>query len=222
MRPRRVCLIRHKQSLVTFIKPLNLGTADVQVDFTITVKMRNLRAAALASLIAVTVAFKDTSPYILFSNSEYVPVTPLTNSEADLETRLSSAFSPSNKQLQLGTEVAKTTKDFLVSCPSDTYIIIYQPTINAADLSEWKNAPNLRRAVSNKDVKARVVVPEVIDNLSPLELQNYIRSKCNGVVMKVDLSSMLRSSETIHSQSNNVQKSLSCLAETRPSLLSFV
>ncbi|CZR69166.1 uncharacterized protein PAC_19066 [Phialocephala subalpina] len=123
-----------------------------------------LSLVALAAAAVSVQAFKDTSPFILFSNS------PLPSSFQDVSTG----------QLQSKTQVLSSAKKFLDGCQSQIYYIISQPSISLSDLST--SAPHLKSALSNPGVQSRFSVGEVVGlNASDAdEIEAYIQSRCGA------------------------------------------
>lgn len=61
-------------------------------------------------------------------------------------------------------------------------MIVSQPNANAADYSSSRAVPNLRRAMTSTNVKTRASVTEVVGEIDPQEIQNFITSKCDALV----------------------------------------
>ncbi|KAL7625442.1 hypothetical protein AAE478_004662 [Parahypoxylon ruwenzoriense] len=117
-------------------------------------------AAALAACYASSVqAFSDSSPFILFST-------------AKLETPAS------YDQIQSGLEIQTSARRLLASCPTDRYLIVSQPNINAAHLSAKDAVPRLRSSLGK--AQTRYTVAEVAGQLDMKEIAAYIRTACEG------------------------------------------
>jgi len=135
--------------------------------------MRLAITGVVASCLALTQAFKDTSPFVLFSTSE-IP---------------STFDAPSYRQLEHSRDVLRKTKDLLSSCPSDQYIIVSQPGVHATDFATSKSTAVLfRKAFEREKIGTRTNVPEVVGEIDAEDLQNYIQSHCDADVVRVDLS----------------------------------
>merc|ERR1711939_421637 len=88
--------------------------------------MRLSIAAALAASASCAAAFKDTSPFVMFSDSKL---------PQDLNTA----------QLQTSSSILASAKAHLSTCPSQIYYILTQPSLLASELST--HAPHLKNAV---------------------------------------------------------------------------
>jgi hypothetical protein len=135
-------------------------------------------AGTFAACIAVSQAFRDTSPFILFSSS------PLPAALQDV----------SAEQLQSSTDVLRATKEFLSTCPSDIYVIISQPNANAADYSSHGCVPYLRRAMSNEGVQTKFSVSEVVglEEGNADDLADYVSKNCGHITVHKDISDPVR------------------------------
>merc|ERR1712098_365101 len=101
--------------------------------------MRLSIAAALAASASCAAAFKDTSPFVMFSDSKL---------PQDLNTA----------QLQTSSSILASAKAHLSTCPSQIYYILTQPSLLASELST--HAPHLKNAVESDSVMGRLAVDE--------------------------------------------------------------
>ncbi|OJD10280.1 hypothetical protein ACJ73_09852 [Blastomyces percursus] len=130
---------------------------------------------ALASSAAVTTvdAFRDTSPFFLFSTHETALPIPSRQFEAanTLSTILSAAPA-------------------LKSCSAASYILISQPGVHARDYSSGNAAPRLRRRVLQLDgeVKGSFAVSEVVGRVDVDALQGVLEEGCGVEAERVDIS----------------------------------
>ncbi|XDG02061.1 hypothetical protein ABKA04_001676 [Annulohypoxylon sp. FPYF3050] len=118
-------------------------------------------AATLAACCASAHAFSDSSPFILFST-------------AGLE-------QPANQaQIQSSGDVSASAQKILSGCPTERYLIVSQPNLNANDLSAKDAVPNLRRSLEK--AQTRYTVAEVAGELNLKEVSAHIKASCEGVV----------------------------------------
>ncbi|KAI1391167.1 BIG1-domain-containing protein [Hypoxylon trugodes] len=116
-------------------------------------------AAALAACSASAHAFSDSSPFIMFSSAG-VPT-------------------PSRRhQIQSIPEVQLSMQQFLGSCPTDRYLVVSQPNLNAGDLSAKDAVPNLRRSLDKAHVSHTIA--EVAGQLDTKDITRYIQKACEG------------------------------------------
>ncbi|THY78449.1 BIG1-domain-containing protein [Aureobasidium pullulans] len=122
--------------------------------------LRYLSAAALA--LASANAFKDASPFVLYSTSQ-------------LEGQSLDANIISAQELQKGIEYR------LQDCPSDTYIFVSQPGVSTNDLTVSKSTPHLRRRLLGKDdkVKSILAVKNVVGDVDARRLTLSTSRECN-------------------------------------------
>ncbi|ODH46433.1 hypothetical protein GX48_07480 [Paracoccidioides brasiliensis] len=121
------------------------------------------------ALVAAVEAFRDTSPFFLFSTHN-IPLT--------------------SRQLQSASSVSADVSRTLTACPSDSYIIISQPGVHASDYSSDKVAPQLRHRVlkQGNEIHTVFAVSEVVGNLDVDGLQKILERECGVEVSKVDSS----------------------------------
>ncbi|CAG8396359.1 unnamed protein product [Penicillium salamii] len=106
-------------------------------------------------------AFRDTSPFFLASTSEI-----LTNSA----------------YIQTGASVLESLDSSLSTCPSDYYVVVYQPGAHASDFSTRKSAPRLGAKMLGKDssIRSKMSVSEVSGLVEPKEVKNILETKCKA------------------------------------------
>ncbi|THW67921.1 BIG1-domain-containing protein [Aureobasidium pullulans] len=123
--------------------------------------LRYLSAAALA--LASANAFKDASPFVLYSTSHRLE-------GKSLDANIISAQA-----------LEKSVEHRLQNCPSDTYIVVSQPGISTSDLTVSKSTPHLRRRLSGKDdsVKSIMAVKNVVGDVHARVLALAAVRDCN-------------------------------------------
>ncbi|KAI0600507.1 BIG/ATPase V1 complex, subunit S1 [Biscogniauxia sp. FL1348] len=134
--------------------------------------MRLSVPATVAALCASAQAFSDSSPFILFSTA-----------------KLSSANLEQQQQLQSSAHVLSSTKQILSSCPTDRYVLVSQPGLNAArHLRSPDAVPRLSTALDA--AASRYTVAEVVgnddDGLNLRHIAQYIRETCGVPASAVD------------------------------------
>ncbi|RAL60929.1 hypothetical protein DID88_010027 [Monilinia fructigena] len=129
--------------------------------------MRYSIAGSLLCCAAVVQAFKDTSPFLLFSSSE-----------------LPSSMQIESQQLDTASSVLQNTKSLLSTCPSDVYIIIQQAALAVSDLTAYDSVPHMKAAIADSRVRATYTVTDVVyegGNLAE-ELAEHIEKSCGKKV----------------------------------------
>merc|ERR1712230_264847 len=141
-----------------------MGTSSNSTRYAYTIAtMRLSIAAALAASASCAAAFKDTSPFVMFSDSKL---------PQDLNTA----------QLQTSSSILASAKAHLSTCPSQIYYILTQPSLLASELST--HAPHLKNAVESDSVMGRLAVNEVV-GLKVEDAEELIRvleRECGAVV----------------------------------------
>ncbi|KAF2962992.1 hypothetical protein GQX73_g10589 [Xylaria multiplex] len=132
--------------------------------------MRLSVAAAVAGLCASSHAFSDSSPFILFSTA-----------------KLSKPIS--QDQLQSSSKVVESTKQLLSSCPTNRYLFISQPNLNAAHLSSEAAVPKLSDSLSH--AASSYSVAEVAGELDVKSIAAYVRATCELPHSAVDVIELL-------------------------------
>ncbi|KAJ6148070.1 hypothetical protein N7497_010052 [Penicillium chrysogenum] len=114
-------------------------------------------------------AFRDTSPFFLASTSEV-----LTNSA----------------YIQTGASLLENLSSSLSTCPSDYYVVVYQPGVHSSDFSTRKSAPRLGAKMLGKDssIRSKMSINEVAGLLEPKEIKGLLEKKCKTQTTAVDAS----------------------------------
>ncbi|KAI0024375.1 BIG/ATPase V1 complex, subunit S1 [Xylariomycetidae sp. FL0641] len=120
--------------------------------------MRYSITAAVAALVSSAQAFSDSSPFILYSTAQ--------------------VSAPENQaQLQSSSQVLSSAQQILSSCPTDRYVLVSQPNLNAGQhLASKAAVPQL--ASSLDDARASYSVAEVAGDLDLKDLARFIRDEC--------------------------------------------
>ncbi|KAI0201313.1 ER protein BIG1 [Astrocystis sublimbata] len=129
--------------------------------------MRLSVAAAITGLCASAHGFSDSSPFLLFSTAKL------------------SQDSISQDQLQSSTKVIEATKQLLASCPTNHYLLVSQPNLNAAHLASKAAVPELSDSLGR--AASRYSVAEVAGEFDLRSIAAYIRDTCELPRSAVDL-----------------------------------
>ncbi|KAI9890212.1 MAG: hypothetical protein M1814_004374 [Vezdaea aestivalis] len=131
-----------------------------------------LLKASLPLFWTVAAAFKDSSPFFLYSTSKF-------SSSLDAKTQLVTARS---LLPQLISQVSE--------CKSDTYLVVSQEGAHADDYRAANSAPHLRSTIGKEDsaIKTSFSASDVIGNLDIETLADSIQSKCSARLLKIDAS----------------------------------
>ncbi|KAH6663670.1 BIG/ATPase V1 complex, subunit S1 [Halenospora varia] len=121
----------------------------------------HLSIATLAACLASAQAFKDTSPFVLFSSST-----------------LPASVSNSDKYLESASNVVEAAKAVLGQCSEDVYYFIHTPSISAHDLDA--SSPQIKKAVTG--AAGQYVMPEVLGLglETQEELADYLIKACGA------------------------------------------
>lgn len=130
--------------------------------------MLSRRIWAFALTICVANAFKDTSPFFLFSTSELLVSSPDLTSAASLNKVIVPEFE---------------------ACTSDTYVVVSQPGVNAVDY-QGRVSPYLRMKMlgDDKSIRSSLMVKEVIGKLGGDHFSRVLQEKCGAGHLRVDAS----------------------------------
>lgn len=79
----------------------------------------------------------------------------------------------------------------LSQCPSDTYVIVSQPGVDAEDYKSGAAAPRLRRRMLSSDhtIRSSFSVSDVLGEVDPDMLMAEVEDKCEASLLSVDASS---------------------------------
>ncbi|MCJ1483605.1 hypothetical protein MMC06_003773 [Schaereria dolodes] len=114
-------------------------------------------------------AFKNTSPFFFYSTSE--------------------VLAPSH-QIASAASLSEQMLPELEKCLSDTYIVVSQPGVNAADYSNRLSMPHMRKAMlgNDKQIRSSFAVSDVLGVVVPNVWANVVKEKCTAEVLNVDAS----------------------------------
>jgi hypothetical protein len=140
--------------------------------------LRYLSAAALALQSAN--AFKDASPFVLYSTNQWgrPPATNLSWTHADGH-RLDAKNANVNV---ISAQSLKESFDHQIKgCPSGTYLVVSQPGVSTDDLTVSKSTPHLRRRLAgkDKDVKSVFAAKNVVGHVDAMNMVASINRECN-------------------------------------------
>ncbi|KAL8680457.1 MAG: hypothetical protein Q9186_003355 [Xanthomendoza sp. 1 TL-2023] len=147
--------------------------------------------SGLALSLSFTNAFTDTSPFFMFSTSEYAfPTQDVACLRTLPSTNIKSRLLSSTPQITSASTLLETLTPQLSTCPSDTYIIVTQPGVHAEDYSDRYSAPHLRRKVLGEDerVRSTMSVMDVLGDVDAEKIVGMLEQRCGAVVLKVDTS----------------------------------
>ena len=97
----------------------------------------------------------------------------------------------SSPQIISATSLGSTLVKELGKCPSDIYVIVSQPGVNALDYSGQHSTPHLDRWISgeDKDIRTSYTVSDVLGELDIGALVRTLEKKCGAGTLTVDASS---------------------------------
>ncbi|KAF2200805.1 BIG1-domain-containing protein [Delitschia confertaspora ATCC 74209] len=129
-------------------------------------------ALALAALPS-TLAFRNTSPFFLFSTSEVTFDTGASVVQSD----------------KINSQVFSSLK----KCPSHTYVVVRQEGVSSQDFVDSRSAPRLGLYLSGEaeGIKSANAVPEVVGNVNGKSIARLLAEKCGADFKHIDGSSNL-------------------------------
>ncbi|KAL4788233.1 BIG/ATPase V1 complex, subunit S1 [Aspergillus varians] len=138
--------------------------------------MRLTHFSLLALGAATASAFRDTSPFFLASTSEILSA---------------------SAQLKSATALLDDLSAKLSTCPSDYYVIAFQPGVHSTDFATAKSAPRLGAKMTGEDkaIRSTMIVNEVAGVLETKQIQNILETKCGAQATVIDASSGSYSTE---------------------------
>ncbi|KAK3167829.1 hypothetical protein OEA41_004275 [Lepraria neglecta] len=124
---------------------------------------------AFALSITAINAFKDTSPFFLFSTSELLASSP---------------------DLVSANHLSDIVIPELTACNSDTYVIVSQPGVDAADYGDRRSAPYLRMKMlgDDKSIRSSMAVKDVLGCVNVDDMSRAIEDRCGAGHLRVDAS----------------------------------
>ena len=151
--------------------------------------MRLTQLSLLALASKVVHGYIDTSPFFMFSTTEYVVAPPDSSSIPQL-TILCRLLLPTN-QVQSGSKLTSDLISTLSRCPSDIYVLINQASVGASDFSTPTSAPTLSKFLSraaHPTLRSSIIIPEVAGGVDVQLLRQELDSKCGAWSTAIDAS----------------------------------
>jgi hypothetical protein len=142
--------------------------------------MRPHTIAGALALCASASAFSDTSPLLLLSTAQLSQRQPITS-----------------EQLMTAEHATSMVDILLSTCPTDRYLLVSQPHVNAADLTTPEGpcaVPNLCRAMENEAIQHRFTIAEVFGPMLIHDISNTIKETCANVGKTVDVKEVILTS----------------------------
>ncbi|KAB2100800.1 hypothetical protein AG0111_0g10791 [Alternaria gaisen] len=117
-------------------------------------------ALALAALPSA-LAFRNTSPFFLFSTADLL----IPNNDAAIA-----------ESSEITADVLKA----LEHCPTRSYVVVEQRGVSAADYADGRAAPQLSRYMAghHDQVKSTVAIADVVGNVDAAAITQHLVSKC--------------------------------------------
>lgn len=97
----------------------------------------------------------------------------------------------SSPQIVSEASISKAITLQLQKCPSDVYIIISQPSVNALDFQDPFSAPHLRQRLSGDDtnIRSSLIVSEVVGRFDAANITRTLQDRCGARLLEIDGSS---------------------------------
>ncbi|KAJ5327767.1 BIG/ATPase V1 complex subunit S1 [Penicillium brevicompactum] len=93
--------------------------------------------------------------------------------------------------IQTGASVLENLSSSLSTCPSDYYVVVYQPGAHASDFATRKSAPRLGAKMLGKDssIRSKMSIDEVAGLVEPKQVKALLETKCKAQTTVIDGSS---------------------------------
>lgn len=149
--------------------------------------MRLIQLSAVALLAELAHGYLDTSPFFMFSTSEYAPPKHSAWCSLLIVHRL---LTSTNKIQSADSVVADISKS-LSQCPSDFYVLVSQPGVTANDYKQRKSAPSLAQKLSSKPsstIRSSLSIPEVLGEIDSTLWEEVLEAQCHVQTTEIDAS----------------------------------
>ncbi|BDD55888.1 hypothetical protein MPDQ_003267 [Monascus purpureus] len=115
-------------------------------------------------------AFRDTSPFFLASTSEILA---------------------SSAEIKTASSIFRDVSSELSACPSDYFVVAFQPGVHKSDYATRRSAPRLGAKVTGQDetIRSSMSVSEVAGVLDAAQIQAMIEKECKTRTTVIDTSS---------------------------------
>lgn len=96
----------------------------------------------------------------------------------------------SSPQIVKPASLSTSINEAFQKCPSDTYVIVSQPAVNAADYHDPEATPRLWRNIggANKNTRSSMTVSDVLGALDAESVSRQLQEKCGAEVVRIDAS----------------------------------
>jgi hypothetical protein len=138
--------------------------------------MRLSSAGALALVIGAVHGFRDTSPFFMFSTSK---VANLHNADHITDSRL-----------RIASSLTSDVSSILSQCPTDIYIIVSQPGVQASSYASSKTTPALSTRMKNgkkQGILSSSSIDEVVGTINVESWHDILEKNCGAQMVEVDV-----------------------------------
>lgn len=103
-------------------------------------------------------------------------------------TRSSLRLLTNSAYIQTGASLLESLSSSLSTCPSDYYVVVYQPGVHSSDFSTRRSAPRLGAKMLGKDssIRSKMSVNEVAGLVEPKQIKTLLEEKCKAQTTAVD------------------------------------
>ena len=150
--------------------------------------MRITKLALLALVAERVYGYLDSSPFFLFSTSEYVGK----STKQDTGLTPSRLLTP-HAQLQSAKPLTSDIAQILSRCPSDIYVLVTQPSVSAQDYAFPATAPSLAlrmTAGSETLIRSTASIADVVGEIDTARWQEVLEKTCGTTTIDIDQDSM--------------------------------
>lgn len=145
--------------------------------------MFGLRTWTLSLSASAAWAFKDTSPFMLFSTSKYASIGPTLHHQLTNLIR----FDWSPPSIATNEAISSQIDSVISKCSSDFYIVAHQPGVSSTDFRQ-PSTPHLREYVQKRKqhIKSSASVSEVVGDIDPEMTVKALQKACGAEPMAID------------------------------------
>lgn len=97
----------------------------------------------------------------------------------------------SSEQIASEASLSQAILPQLKKCPSDVYVMISQPGVNAVDFQDPFSAPHLQQKLMGEDerIRSSLIVSEVVGRFDSANLTKIVQDRCGARLLEIDASS---------------------------------
>ncbi|KAF1996032.1 hypothetical protein P154DRAFT_609532 [Amniculicola lignicola CBS 123094] len=131
---------------------------------------RTLAGALALALMPSALAFRNTSPFFLFSSADDLDIARI----------------GAHVEIAQAAKLTSHVTDSLKGCQSRTYIVAKQDGVSSADYADRSGAPRLAGYLAQSHRESQIAIPDVVGEVDASSIAKYLQTQCGAELVQFD------------------------------------